>query len=185
MNLEEKEYPPRKIQTYISTAKNSLLTPSQYEQYVDSHFKEVVRDVYHKYQKKLQENNALDFDDILIKTHSILQKPEILSLYQEKYKYIMVDEYQDTNITQYEIIKMLASKYRNLAVVGDDWQSIYSWRGADMRNILNFQKDYPESLVIKLEQNYRSTQNIINAANELIKNNTNALKKTLWTQNDT
>ncbi|NUJ97861.1 UvrD-helicase domain-containing protein [Candidatus Gracilibacteria bacterium] len=183
MKFEEKEFPPRKIQTYISTAKNSLLTPSQYEQYVDSSFKEVVRDVYHKYQKKLQENNALDFDDILIKTHNILQKPEILATYQERYTYIMVDEYQDTNITQYEIIKMLASKYRNLAVVGDDWQSIYSWRGADMRNILNFKKDYPEALVIKLEQNYRSTKHIINAANEVIKNNKNALSKTLWTEN--
>jgi DNA helicase II / ATP-dependent DNA helicase PcrA len=185
MSIEEKEFPPKKIHSYISTAKNSLLTPAQYEQYVDSSFKEIVRDVYHKYQKKLQENNALDFDDILIKTHSIFQNAEVLASYQEKYKYIMVDEYQDTNITQYEIIKMLASKYRNLAVVGDDWQSIYSWRWADMRNILNFQKDYPESLVIKLEQNYRSTKHIINAANEVIKNNQNALKKTLWTENVT
>lgn len=182
-NYDEKEFPPRKVQSFISQAKNSLITPQQYEKYVDSYFKEIVKDVYYAYQKKLQENNALDFDDILIKTHTLFQNPKVIEMYQERYKYIMIDEYQDTNITQYEIVKMLASKYRNLAVVGDDWQSIYSWRGADMRNILNFEKDYKEAKVVKLEQNYRSTKNIIGAANQIIKNNEKALKKTLWTDN--
>lgn len=183
MQLEEKEYPPRKIHSYISNAKNSLISPAQYAMQVDSTFKEIVRDVYHKYQERLVQNNALDFDDILVKTHTILRNEQILEKFWERYEYIMIDEYQDTNITQYEIVKMLASKNRNLAVVGDDWQSIYSWRGADMRNILNFQKDYPEAKVVKLEQNYRSTKKIIAAANEVIKNNKNALKKELWTEN--
>lgn len=184
MNIDEKEYSSRKIGGYISNAKNALISPENYGSLVDSNFKEVVHDVYKKYQKKLLENNALDFDDILVKTLLILQKPEILEIFHERYRYIMIDEYQDTNIPQYEIVKLLASKYRNLAVVGDDWQSIYSWRGADMRNILNFQKDYPEAVVVKLEQNYRSTKKIISAANQVIKNNKKALEKTLWTDND-
>ena len=182
--LDEKKYPARSIASFISNAKNALITASKYERYVDSHIKEIVNKVYVIYEKRLEENNALDFDDILLKTLEILQIPENLENYQERYKYIMVDEYQDTNQVQYEIVKLLASKYRNLAVVWDDWQSIYSWRWADMRNILNFEKDYPEALVIKLEQNYRSTQNIINAANIVIKNNKTSLEKTLFTKNE-
>lgn len=182
-SIEEKEFPARKIQTYISNAKNSLIWPKEYESLVDSRFKEVVKDIYYIYQKKLQENNAIDFDDILVKTLQAIKHPKLLEIYQERYQYIMIDEYQDTNEPQYQIVKLLASKYRNLCVVGDDWQSIYSWRGADMRNILNFQKDYPEAKIVKLEQNYRSTKKIIGAANEVIKNNQNALKKTLWTDN--
>jgi len=184
LKLDEKKYPARSIASFISNAKNALISAKNYEKYVDSHIKEIVRDVYKIYQAKLEENNSLDFDDILVKTLEVLKNPEILEYYQEKYKYIMVDEYQDTNAPQYEIIKLLASKYRNLAVVGDDWQSIYSWRWADMRNILNFKKDYPEALTIKLEQNYRSTKHIINAANEVIKNNKTALDKTLFTHNE-
>lgn len=184
LKLDEKKYPPRSIASFISNAKNALITASKYERYVDSHIKEIVNKVYQIYEKRLEENNSLDFDDILLKTLEILQIPENLEMYQERYKYIMVDEYQDTNQVQYEIVKLLASKYRNLAVVWDDWQSIYSWRWADMRNILNFEKDYPEALIIKLEQNYRSTQNIINAANIVIKNNKTSLDKTLFTQND-
>lgn len=182
--LDEKKYPARSIASFISNAKNALITASKYERYVDSHIKEIVNKVYLTYEKRLEENNALDFDDILLKTLEILQIPENLENYQERYKYIMVDEYQDTNQVQYEIVKLLASKYRNLAVVWDDWQSIYSWRWADMRNILNFEKDYPDALIIKLEQNYRSTQNIINAANIVIKNNKTSLDKTLFTQNE-
>lgn len=182
--LDEKKYPARTIASFISNAKNALITANKYERYVDSHIKEIVRDVYNIYDKRLAENNALDFDDILIKTLEILEIPKNLEVYQERYKYLMVDEYQDTNQVQYEIVKLLASKYRNLAVVWDDWQSIYSWRWADMRNILNFENDYPEALVIKLEQNYRSTQNIINAANTVIKNNRSALDKTLFTNNN-
>ncbi|MDD5770603.1 MAG: UvrD-helicase domain-containing protein, partial [Candidatus Gracilibacteria bacterium] len=184
LKLDEKKYPPRSIASFISNAKNSLITAEKYQNYVDSHIKEIVNQVYIIYTKKLNENNALDFDDILVKTLDILKIPENLEYYQERYKYIMVDEYQDTNAPQYEIIKLLASKYRNLAVVGDDWQSIYSWRGADMKNIINFKKDYPEAIVIKLEQNYRSTKHIINSANELIKNNKSSISKTLFTENE-
>lgn len=181
--LDEKKYPPRSIGSYISNAKNALISPKEYERYVDSHIKEIVWKAYTLYQKRLEENNALDFDDILIKTLEILQIPENLEYYQEKWQYLMIDEYQDTNAPQYEIVKLLASKYRNLAVVWDDWQSIYSWRGADMRNIINFKKDYPEALVIKLEQNYRSTKHIIESANQVIKNNRSSLEKTLFTEN--
>lgn len=185
MWLDEKKYPPRSIASYISNAKNALIYAQKYERYVDSHIKEIVNKVYLTYDKKLIENNALDFDDILVKTLEILQIPENLEYYQERWKYIMIDEYQDTNAPQYEIVKLLASKYRNLAVVWDDWQSIYSWRWADMKNIINFKKDYPEATVIKLEQNYRSTKHIINAANEVIKNNKSSLDKTLFTDNET
>lgn len=184
MWLDEKKYPPRSIGSFISNAKNALITAERYWYHVDSHIKEIVAKVYVIYEKKLSENNALDFDDILVKTLDILKVPENLEYYQERWKYIMVDEYQDTNAPQYEIVKLLASKYRNLAVVWDDWQSIYSWRGADMRNILNFQKDYPDATIIKLEQNYRSTKYIIQAANEVIKNNKSSLDKTLFTENE-
>lgn len=182
--LDEKKYPPRSIASYISNAKNSLISAKNYDKYVDSHIKEIVAKTYTIYDKKMSENNALDFDDILVKTLEILQIPENLEYYHERWKYIMVDEYQDTNAPQYEIVKLLASKYRNLAVVGDDWQSIYSWRWSDMRNIINFKKDYPEATVIKLEQNYRSTKHIINAANEVIKKNKSSLDKTLFTENE-
>lgn len=185
MWLDEKKYPPRSIASYISNAKNALISAQKYERYVDSHIKEIVNKVYLTYDKKLIENNSLDFDDILVKTLEILQIPENLDYYQERWKYIMIDEYQDTNAPQYEIVKLLALKYRNLAVVWDDWQSIYSWRWADMKNIINFKKDYPEALVIKLEQNYRSTKHIINAANEVIKKNKSSLDKTLFTDNET
>jgi len=186
LNLSDKLHPPRQIATYISNAKNSLISAAWYAQeYHDSQMKKVVAQVYTHYEKNLNQNNALDFDDILTKTFEVLSLPSVLEYYQEKWKYIMVDEYQDTNIIQYKIISFLAEKYKNLAVVGDDWQSIYSWRGADMRNILNFQKDYPQALIIKLEQNYRSTKNIIDAANGLIKKNRSSLDKTLFTDNQT
>lgn len=185
LNLDEKEYPAKQISFYISNAKNSLITAKAYEKQVDNNFKEIVFQVYTHYEKELSENNSLDFDDILIKTYALLRIEKILDFYQEKYKYLMVDEYQDTNAPQYEIVKLLASKYRNLAVVWDDAQSIYSWRWADMRNIMNFKKDYPEALIVKLEQNYRSTKNIIAWANSVIKNNTTWIKKELWTDNHT
>ena len=165
MGLIEKEYPPRQIAYFISDAKNKCISSQEYKNYADSHIKEVVAEAYKKYEKKLEQNNALDFDDIIGKTLKLLDVPEILLSLQNQYQYIMVDEYQDTNIPQYHIVRLLAEKYKNLAVVGDDWQSIYSWRGADLRNILNFKKDYPEALVIKLEQNYRSSKNIVAAAN--------------------
>lgn len=183
LKLDEKQYPARTIWSYISNAKSALITPKWYEREVDSTIKEIVRDVYYKYEQKLNQNNSIDFDDILVKTLWIMKIPEILEKYQEKYKYLMVDEYQDTNVPQYEIVKLLASKYRNLAVVWDDSQSIYSWRWADMRNILNFKRDYEEAVVIKLEQNYRSTKNIIAWANAVINKNNSSIKKELWTEN--
>lgn len=183
MWLIEKEYPPRQIAYFISDAKNKSINASWYKALVDSNLKEVVATAFEKYEKRLSENNAIDFDDILWKLLQILEIPEILSAYQEKYKYIMIDEYQDTNLVQYNIVRLLAEKYWNLAVVWDDWQSIYSWRWADMRNIINFKKDYPNAKIIKLEQNYRSTKHIIAAANTLIKNNKEALDKELWTDN--
>ena len=185
LNLDEKTYPAKQISFYISNAKNSLITAKSYEREVDNPFKEVVFQVYTHYEKELQENNSLDFDDILIKTYALLRIERVLEYYQEKYKFLMIDEYQDTNAPQYEIVKLLASKYRNLAVVWDDAQSIYSWRWANMNNIINFKKDYPEALEVKLEQNYRSTKNIIAWANSVIKNNTIWIKKELWTDNDT
>jgi len=185
LNLDEKEYPARQIAFYISNAKNALISAKAYEKEIDNSLKQVVWEVYTKYEKKLQQNNALDFDDILIKTLNLLKIPKVLEYYQEKYKYIMIDEYQDTNASQYEIVKLLASKYRNLAVVWDDSQSIYSWRWANLQNILNFKKDYPEAEVIKLEQNYRSTKNVIAWANAVIKNNNTWIKKELFTKNET
>jgi len=183
LHIDEKEYPVRQIAFYISNAKNNLTTAKWYEKEIDSTIKEVVFKAYLEYEKDLISNNAIDFDDILIKTYAILRISRILEEYQEKYRYLMVDEYQDTNLVQYEIVKMLASKYRNLAVVWDDSQSIYSWRWADMRNIINFKKDYSEALVVKLEQNYRSTKKIIAGANSVIAKNTSGIKKELWTDN--
>ncbi len=184
LHLEEKEFPARQIAFFISNAKNNLITSKWYEKEIDSSIKEVVYKAYIEYEKNLAMNNALDFDDILVKTLAILRIPKILDEYQEKYKYLMIDEYQDTNAPQYEIVKLLAEKYRNLAVVGDDSQSIYSWRWADMRNIINFRKDYSDALIVKLEQNYRSTKKIIAWANAVIKNNTSGIKKELWTENN-
>ncbi|NVP17706.1 UvrD-helicase domain-containing protein [Candidatus Gracilibacteria bacterium] len=184
LNIDEKEFPARQIAFYISNAKNNLITAKSYEKEIDSTIKEVVFKAYLEYEKDLISNNAIDFDDILIKTYAVLRIGRILEEYQEKYKFLMVDEYQDTNLVQYQIVKLLAEKYRNLAVVGDDSQSIYSWRGADMRNIINFKKDYSEALVVKLEQNYRSTKKIISGANAVIAKNTSGIKKELWTENN-
>ena len=184
LKLEEKEFPARQVAFYISNAKNSLITAKWYESEVDSSIKEVVFQAYLEYEKDLSLNNALDFDDILVKTLALLRIPKILNEYQEKYKYLMVDEYQDTNAPQYEIVKLLAQRYRNLAVVWDDSKSIYSWRWADMTNIINFRKDYSDALIVKLEQNYRSTKKIIAWANAVIQNNISWIKKNLWTEND-
>lgn len=183
LNLDEKEFPARQIAFYISNAKNNLVTAKWYEKEIDSTIKEVVYKAYLEYEKDLSSNNAIDFDDILIKTYAVLRIWKILESYQEKYRYLMVDEYQDTNLVQYEMVKLLASKYKNLAVVWDDSQSIYSWRWADMRNIINFKKDYSDALIVKLEQNYRSTKKIISWANAVIAKNTSWIKKELWTDN--
>ncbi len=182
-NIDEKEFNPRAIQGMISSAKGEWLTPTDYSVTVDSYIKSVVLEVYKEYGGRLKAANALDFDDLLLFFRQILDIPEVLEYFHSRFQYFMVDEYQDTNMLQYEIIRILASKTRNLCVVGDDWQGIYSWRGANIENILSFQKDYREAKVINLEENYRSTKLIINAANAVIKNNTNQMKKTLFTSN--
>ncbi len=183
LGLIEKEYPARQIAHYISDAKNKSLDARWYKNQADGMLAEVVWNVFERYEKRLKSNNAMDFDDILSKLLQALNLKIVLDIFHERYEYIMIDEYQDTNMIQYEIVALLASKLQNLAVVGDDWQSIYSWRGADMRNIIHFNKDYPSANVVKLEQNYRSTKNIIQAANVVIKNNKEALDKELWTEN--
>ena len=144
-----------------------------------------VAEVYKEYQKQLKKNNALDFDDLIVKTVELFKNcPDVLEYYQERFKYIMVDEYQDTNMAQFKLVDLLASKYRNLCVVGDDDQSIYKFRGANIENILSFEKAFPGAHVIKLEQNYRSTKNILEAANQVIRNNRGRKDKTLWTDNE-
>lgn len=184
LNLDEKKYPPRAINSRISTYKNELLTPAAAMKAAFGDFiEEQYAQIYANYQERLLKNNALDFDDLIMLTVQLLQEnPDVLDKYQERFQYIMVDEYQDTNTSQYMLIKLLAKKYRNLCVVGDDDQSIYQWRGADIRNILDFEKDYPEAKVIKLEENYRSTQLILDAAHGVVRNNTDRKEKRLWTQ---
>jgi DNA helicase-2/ATP-dependent DNA helicase PcrA len=171
----------------ISKAKDELITPSEYEMKAAGKFREMqIAKAYTEYQKQLKANNALDFDDLLFKTVELFQfHPDILEEYQDRFQYIMVDEYQDTNTVQFQFVSMLARKHRNLCVVGDDDQSIYKFRGANIYNILNFEKVFEEATVIKLEQNYRSTQNILNAANEVIRNNRGRKEKRLWTENET
>lgn len=184
LSIDDKEFNPRAILGTISKAKWDGYFAEWYSQLVDSYFTSIVSDVYKKYSMKLREQNAVDFDDLLLLMKEILTIDEVVNYFHERYGYFMVDEYQDTNSLQYDIIQILARNSRNLCVVGDDWQGIYSWRGADIKNILSFKKDYPEAKVINLEENYRSTGNIINAANALIKNNTNQMDKTLWTKKE-
>ena len=186
LNIDEKHTAPGAVQAHISDAKNRLLDVAAFTAQATDFFAEQVAKIYALYQSKLQENNALDFDDLLMLTVELLTKNEDLrTKYQKKFQYILVDEYQDTNGAQYAITKLLAAEHRNICVVGDADQSIYGWRGADMRNIMNFEKDYPEATVILLEQNYRSTKNILAAANAVIENNLTRKKKELWTDNPT
>ena len=183
-NLDPKKYDPRAILGAISSAKNELINPEEYAKTSGGYFEQTVSDVYTEYQKRLRRNQALDFDDLIMMTIQLFQRvPEVLEYYQRKFQYIHVDEYQDTNRAQYMLVKMLASRFRNLCVVGDSDQSIYRWRGADIANILSFEKDYPNATVILLEQNYRSTKRILLAANKVIENNLNRKKKNLWTEN--
>jgi DNA helicase II / ATP-dependent DNA helicase PcrA len=187
LNLDPKKNDPRMILSMISNAKNDLQTPAEYRQSMDpnSPFEGIVADVYDEYQKRLHGNEALDFDDLIMMTIELFhQSLEILEYYQNKFKYIHVDEYQDTNEAQYKLVSMLADKFHNICVVGDADQSIYGWRGANMNNILDFQNDYSNAHVTFLEQNYRSTKNILNAANDVIKNNVARKEKKLWTENE-
>ena len=184
LNLDPKIYKERSLLAKISAAKNEMLSPDAYEQNVSRWEDKRVAEVYRAYQEQLKKNNALDFDDLLVKTVELFRScPEVLDYYQEKFRYIMVDEYQDTNTVQFQFVSLLASRYRNLCVVGDDDQSIYKFRGANIGNILDFEKVFPDAKVIKLEQNYRSTQNILDAANEVIRHNLGRKEKRLWTEN--
>ena len=184
LNLDEKQYAPNSVQAAISNAKNMLMGPRAFARDAGSFFQKKTAEVYELYAKKLRANNALDFDDLLMVSVAILEEHEdIRTRYQQRFRYILVDEYQDTNGAQYELTKILAAKYRNLCVVGDADQSIYGWRGADIRNIMDFEKDYPEARTVKLEQNYRSTKNILAAANAVIAHNENRKPKKLWTEN--
>lgn len=184
MNIDTKQYKEKALLKAISSAKDELIGVREYELDAAKDFgKAVYARVYREYQETLQKNNALDFDDIIVKTVELFKScQEVLDYYQERFQYIMVDEYQDTNTAQFELVRMLADKYRNLCVVGDDDQSIYRFRGANIRNILDFEKHFPEARVIKLEQNYRSTQSILDAANSVIRNNKGRKEKSLWTQ---
>lgn len=185
-DLDPKRYAPRSVSTYISMAKSLLLSPAAYRNNVNTHYEEmVVLPVYHRYQELLQQNRSLDFDDLIMMTVNLLRdRPEILARYQDKFAYLMVDEFQDTNIAQYELVKLLAARDRNVCVVGDPDQSIYAWRHADIRNILNFESDFPEARTIVLGQNYRSTQIILDAASAVISRNEVRREKDLWTDRE-
>lgn len=184
VGLDPKQYAPRAIASAITAAKSRILTPKDYLEHSHSYFDEVVGRVYERYQQLLTESRALDFDDLLMKAVQLFRNsPEILSRYQTRYLHLLVDEFQDTNLVQYELIKQLGAKYRNICVVGDPDQSIYSWRFADLRNILSFEKDYPEAKLVLLEQNYRSTKRILETASHLISANQQRKPKELWTNN--
>lgn len=186
LNIDTKVYKERSLLAQISHAKDELITPDEMELNAGGDYNQKkVAGVYREYQAVLRKNNALDFDDLIVKTVELFQNcGEVLEAYQERFRYIMVDEYQDTNTAQFKLISLLASKYENLCVVGDDDQSIYKFRGANIGNILGFERVFPSAKVIRLEQNYRSTKNILNAANEVIANNTERKPKTLWTENE-
>ena len=185
MKIDTKQFPERSVMSEISSAKNEYKSPLDYRNEYGSNFRnQRIADIYERYQKRLKENNALDFDDLLVEMVDLFQtNPDVLEHYQDRFQYIMVDEYQDTNTVQFLLVSLLAKKYRNLCVVGDDDQSIYKFRGANIYNILNFEKVFPDAQVIRLEQNYRSTQNILNAANGVIANNKGRKEKKLWTEN--
>ena len=185
MNLDPKVYNPRAIRNKISSAKNELMDSNYYSRFANSEYEEIVLDVFRRYEQKVLKNNSMDFDDLLLLPIKLFKDyPDVLEKYQDRFMYILVDEYQDTNEAQYILIKMLSKKYQNICVVGDLDQSIYGFRGANFRNILNFEKDYPKAKVIPLEENYRSTGNILNVANDIIKHNKQRKEKNLWTKND-
>ncbi|HHE45975.1 MAG TPA: ATP-dependent DNA helicase PcrA, partial [Candidatus Moranbacteria bacterium] len=183
LEISPEQFKPKAILGALSKAKNELIGPKNFIRDTGGYWEETAGKIYALYQKKLQSQNAVDFDDILMLTVQIFKTyPEVLEKYQNFFRYIMVDEYQDTNYAQYLLIKMLSQKHKNICVVGDDWQGIYSWRGANIQNILNFEKDYPKAKVIKLEQNYRSTQNILDAAYGVISKNVHRKDKKIWTK---
>jgi len=181
--IDEKAFPPRTLASMISSAKNDMIGVEEYAAQAKSPAAQAAAQIYPGYQKALKEASALDFDDLVNRTVQMLQgQPEIRQKWKQQFRYIMIDEYQDTNAAQYKLVKLLTNEHKNIAVVGDDWQSIYSWRGADFRNILNFERDYKDCTVIKLEQNYRSTKNILDAAHAIITKNAQRSDKQLWTE---
>lgn len=184
LGINKDQFPTKKVATTISALKSEYIDANEYEQEAGGYFEKTIGKIYSAYQKELKGKNALDFDDLIMFTVKLFEKfPEVLEKYQEKFRYILVDEYQDTDPIQYRLIKLLASKYKNLCVVGDDAQSIYSFRNADFRNVLNFEKDYPKAKVVTLDQNYRSTQTILDAASRVISKNVYQKPKNLWTEN--
>ncbi|MBI4651901.1 UvrD-helicase domain-containing protein, partial [Candidatus Desantisbacteria bacterium] len=185
LNITDSDLPISRIASKVSRAKNNLITCEEFGKLETNDFNdEKISKIYTQYQKRLKENNAMDFDDLIMQTVLLLNNNEdIRHHYQERFRYIMVDEYQDTNMAQYIFLKLLSGKYKNICVVGDDDQSIYGWRGADVANILNFEKDFPGAKIVRLEQNYRSTATILKAANCIIKNNKKRKGKNLWTDN--
>ena len=185
LNIDANKYNQKKKKNVISNNKNEIIDPEKYSLYVNTDFDEIALEVYRKYEKSLKINNAVDFDDLLILPLKLFNNnPGVLQKYQEKYKYVFIDEYQDTNEPQYILSKMISAKYKNITVVGDADQAIFTWRGANYKNILNFEKDYKDAKVVLLEENYRSTKTILNAANNVIKNNKVRKEKNLWTQNE-
>lgn len=185
LNIDANKYNPKAIKNVILNNKNEIIDPEKYSLYVNTDFDEIALEVYRKYEKSLKINNAVDFDDLLILPLKLFNNnPGVLQKYQEKYKYVFIDEYQDTNEPQYILSKMISAKYKNITVVGDADQAIFTWRGANYKNILNFEKDYKDAKVVLLEENYRSTKTILNAANNVIKNNKVRKEKNLWTQNE-
>ncbi|MFA6540000.1 MAG: UvrD-helicase domain-containing protein [Bacteroidota bacterium] len=184
LNLSPQQFNPRAVQSRISGAKNQMMSPKDYDEIAKDYFETNVSKIFEEYTAKLFKNNAMDFDDLLLKPIELFTKhPNVLEKFQYRFKYLLVDEYQDTNRAQYVLINLLASRFKNICVVGDDAQSIYAFRGADIKNILDFERDYPAAKVFRLEQNYRSTQTILAAADSVIKNNRSQISKTLWTEN--
>ncbi|MFN2590309.1 MAG: DNA helicase PcrA [Actinomycetota bacterium] len=185
MNLDPKRYPPRQLAAMIGQAKDNLVGPAEYAEAAGTFYERTVADVYAEYQRRLRSAGALDFDDIIMQTVRLFRdRPEVLEHYQERFRYVLIDEYQDTNRAQYHLVNLLAAKHRNICVVGDADQGVYSWRGATIKNLLDFEHDYPEASVFVMEQNYRSTQNILEVANALIEHNVQRKPKSLWTDSD-
>jgi DNA helicase II / ATP-dependent DNA helicase PcrA len=183
MNIEPKRYPPRQVAAMIGRAKDNLVGPPAYADAAQTYYERTIADVYAEYQRRLREAGALDFDDIIMETVRLFRElPEVLEHYQERFRYVLIDEYQDTNRAQYHLVNLLAAKHRNICVVGDADQGVYSWRGATIKNLLEFENDYPEAAIFVMEQNYRSTQSILELANALIEHNIQRKPKSLWTE---
>src|SRR4029078_2902526 len=185
MDLDPKRYPPRAIAATIGRAKDNLFTPTDFQREARTFFEKTLADVYAEYQRRLSSAGALDFDDIIMETVRLFREhPEVLRHYQERFEYVLIDEYQDTNRAQYHLVNLLAANHRNLCVVGDADQGVYSWRGATIQNLLDFEHDYPDATVLVMDQNYRSTQAIVEVAISLIEHNVQRKPKSLWTESE-